>query len=48
MQDDILAEEANKNFEDMKKRKLNDVDELLGINIVRTQEQYWNVMKQYQ
>lgn len=43
MQDDILTEEANKNFEDMKKRKLRNVDELLAIFIARTQEQYDNI-----
>ena len=40
MHDDILTKEANKNFEDMKKRKLHNVDELLAIYIARTQEQY--------
>lgn len=44
IQDYILTKEAIENFEDMKSRKLYNVDELIGIYIARSKKQYLGLM----
>ena len=43
--DDVLTKEALNNFKDMKRKNLNNVKDLVGIVIARSQKQYDEISK---